>query len=636
MARKCSHKLTAGIAARRRGFAIVAVAILMAVALVLAAALTVETTNKLAMVRGTESAVGATLLARSGIEHALAELTTNLSAYNGTPITERSPHHVYLVDVPVRGNNQIEIVSTGVANGIARQMRIIVGLDSGVSGVFDKAVYAGNIPPDPEDQDDPPPENLTYSLDFGGVGTQADLVTGDVYSGNDVSIEQDALVSPAIEETFTDSNGNGLYDRGDYLNLDINGNGVFDSDVSEPYVDENGNGVYDEGEDFGDVNENGQYDEHEEFIDYDHDDVFDLPEPFNDTNGNNRFDFGVEAVGDVDYANEPGATGGDSVLMPPDLLASDYPNSADVKVAERFTGISSGTLPEDNAAHIFIKNPRDGRQDIVDFVFDLNGQAVNPDDYFLEDPYEHVNLGSKTSAENATRISLSGRPSGGDEEDGNLKVYFVDGNLWLHNRHTYSFKIQDAENVGIRVTFVVRGNIVLSDNFYYRNINKDQVAFIAIRREDDPKGEISGNIYIGDADFGTIAHLESLLYAENNFYDNNLDEEESEFFEIYGNMTAGNQVRINRDYTIPGHWELRRVNGEWVEVWVETEERHSAMAVIFDERYVDGPNGRERMAPGLPLGPRRDFSLSIRLAATQHIGRVDVPDEYYDLYGLEQ
>jgi len=617
---------------RNRGFAIVVATAVLAIALVLAVTMTIDSARKLGMVRYTASDVNATLMARSGLDHGLVELAADLTGYDGTPITELAPRHVYLVDTPERSNNQVELVSTGVADGIARQIRVKIGLDSGVSGVFDKAIYAGNVPPDPEDQDNLPPQNLAYSLDFGGVGDQSDLVTGDVYSGNDVKVEQDAVVSPAVEETFTDSNGNGLYDRGDYLNLDINGNGQFDPDVAEAFVDENGNGEYDEGEEYDDVNENGQYDGREGFIDFDNDGVFDLPEPFNDSNGNDRFDFGIEAVGDVDYANAPGVEGGDAVLRPPDLAASDYPNSSDIDVAERFASISSGILPESDAAHIFIKNPRDGRQDIVDQTFNLNGTVVNPDDYFLEDPYEHVNLGSKTTAENATRISLAGGPAG-KEEDGNHKVYFIDGNLFLHNRHTYSFKIQDAENTGIGVTFVVRGNIVLSDNFYYRNINKDQVAFIALRREDDPKGEISGNIYIGDADFGTIAHLESLLYAENNFYDNNLDEEESKYFEIYGNMTAGNQVLINRDYIIPGHYEWRFVNGEWEQVWIAEQQRHSAMAVIFDERYVDGPNGRERIAPGLPLGPRRDFSVSMRLASIQYVGRVDVPQEYYDMYG---
>jgi len=617
---------------RDRGFAIVAVTMLLATAVVLTAAMTIETSRKVQMVRNTESIVNAKLLARSGLERGIAEVAANMSDYSGTPMTEVSSRRVYLVDTPVRSNNRIELVSIGVADGVAQQMSAIIAIESTVSGVFDKAIYAGNVPPDPEDQDNLPGENLAYSLDFGGEDDEGDLVTGDVYSGGDLDVDADATVSPAIEETFTDTNGNGVYDRGDYVTLDINLNGVFDPDLSEPFVDANGNGVYDDGEDFDDMNGNGQFDPREDFADYDNDGVFDLAEPFDDANDNGRYDYGIEAVGDVDYPNEPEAEGGDEQLLPPDIFTMDYETTADVDVASRFAGVDSGTLPQDNAAHIFIKNPRDGRDDIVDQVFDLNGQAVNPDDYFLEDPYEHVNTGRPDSGDNATRISLSGGPAG-KEEDGNQIVFFIDGNLWLHNRHTYSFKIQDAEVKGCNVAFVVRGNIILSDNLYYRNINKDQVAFIAVRREDDPKGEISGNIYIGDEDFGTIAHLEALLYAENNFYDNNLDEEGSQHFDIYGTMLAGNQVRINRDYTIPGHYEWRRIRGRWQKVWVEEEERHSAMEVIFDDRYADGANGRERLVPGLPMGTRQDGTANLRVAATQHLGRADVPEEYYQLYG---
>jgi len=618
---------------RDRGFAIVVVVALLAVAFVLAAAVTLETSRKLAMVRMTESEVNATLLARSGLERGLVELASDLAGYGGIPITEVSPRHVYLIDPPLRSNNHIELVSTGVANGIARQIRMTVGLDAGISGVFDKAVYAGNIPPDPADRSNPPAENLTYSLEFAGVGEQGDIITGDVYSGNDVSVEQDAIIAPAVEETYTDENGNGFYDRGDYLSLDINGNGMFDPDASEAFVDANGNGLYDEGEQFDDVNENGQYDSQERFIDFDHDGVFDLPEPFNDTNGNGRFEYGIEAVGDVDYPGEPAAGGGDPMLMPPNLVGAGYADTADVNVSARFAGISSGTLPESDAAHIFVKNPHDGRDYAVNRRFELNGQLIDPDDYFLEDPYEPIHIGDQQSSANPTLISISSESAG--HEEGNNKVYFVDGNLYLHNRHLYTFQLDYPNSDGIRLTIVARGNIILSDNFFYRNMNKDQVAFIAMRREDDPKGEISGNLYIGDEEFGTVAFLNALLYAENNFYDNNLDEEGSKHFDIYGNMTAGNQVRINRDYVIPGHYEWRRVNGEWMKVWITEEERHSSMRVIFDPRYIDGPNGRERLAPGLPPGPRRDFSMSIRVASTQHIGRVDVPDEYYALYGLE-
>jgi hypothetical protein len=514
-------------------------------------------------------------------------------------------------------------------------MTAVVALDSGTSSIFDKAIYAGNVPPDPEDRDDPPAENLDYILDFGGNGADSDIVTGDIYSGNDINVDDDAWINPATEEPFTDTNGNGIYDRGDFLSVDIDMDGMFDPNLSEQYVDENGNGVYDEGEDFDDLNGNGQYDPSEEYVDIDRDGMFDQSEPFEDANDNGRYDSGIEAVGEVDYEKEPEAKGGDEFLEPPDIFDMGYEITADIKVAERFGAIDSGIMPQDDAAHIFIKNPRDGREDIVDHVFDLDGHKVNPDDYFLEDPYETVNTSAAATRENATRISMSGGPAG-KEEDGNQIVYYIDGNLWIHNPDTFSFKIQDAEVKGCNVLFVVRGNIVICDNLYYRNINKDQVAFIAATREDDPKGQISGNIHIGDQDFGTLAHIESLLYAENNFYDNNLDEEGSKHFDIYGCLLAHNQVRINRDYKIPGHWEMRRIKGEWQEVWVEEEERHSSMEVIFDERYEEGPNGKQRLVPGLPFGVRQDGEPVLRVASTQHLGRVNVPGEYYEKYGGQQ
>ena len=633
MTQKHAHSPMGGFASRRdRGFAIVAVTLLMATAVVLSTAMTLETSRKLKMVRLTESDINAKLMARSGIERGIVEVAASMTGYNGTPMTEMAFRRVYMVDTPVRTNDRVELMSIGVADGIAQRINAVVAIENGVSGVFDKVIYAGNVPPDPEDRDNPPPENLAYSLDFGGEGGEADRIDGDIYSGGDVEADGDATISPAIEETFTDTNGNGLYDRGDLLNIDINGNGVFDADVSETYTDANGNGVYDEGEDFSDMNDNDTFDAAEEFTDYDHDNVFDPAEPFNDANNNGRYDYGIEATGEVDYDDVPEAEGSDDRLAPPDLLAADYESSADINVAARYGDTESGILPKDDAAHIFVKNPHDGRDSIVDQVFDLDGQQVNPDDYFLEDPHEKIETGSPDSSAGATPISLADG-SGKNEEDGNHKVYFIDGNLYLHNRSTYSFQLKGPKNEGITATFVVRGNIVLSDNFYYQNKNKDQIAFIAMRREDDPKGEISGNIYIGDEEFGTVASLDCMLYAENNFYDNNLDEEGSQHFEIYGSMTAGNQIRINRDYEIPGHYEWRRVRGQWQQIWVEGEKRHSSMTIIADDRYADGANGRERLVPGLPTGPRRDGAMSIRVASTEHVGRADVPQEYYAMYG---
>jgi hypothetical protein len=61
----------------------------------------------------------------------------------------------------------------------------------------------------------------------------------------------------------------------------------------------------------------------------------------------------------------------------------------------------------------------------------------------------------------------------------------------------------------------------------------------------------SGNIYFGDPGSGTVEHFESFMYAENNFYATNLNSTGAsggtQKVEVFGNMTAGNQVKIVRD-----------------------------------------------------------------------------------------
>jgi outer membrane receptor protein involved in Fe transport len=114
-------------------------------------------------------------------------------------------------------------------------------------------------------------------------------------------------------EPFIDLNGNGVWDRGDYLN-DVNGNGILDDDriprvrtpLSEPFID--GDSII--GEDFIDVNRNGVYDEDiddftrcvcPENMDINHNGTYDGPGtispfewtpgvPFLDRNGNGLFD----------------------------------------------------------------------------------------------------------------------------------------------------------------------------------------------------------------------------------------------------------------------------------------------------------------------------------------------------------
>jgi len=70
----------------------------------------------------------------------------------------------------------------------------------------------------------------------------------------------------------------------------------------------------------------------------------------------------------------------------------------------------------------------------------------------------------------------------------------------------------------------------------------------------------SGNVYFGDPGSGTVEHFEAFMYAENNFYATNLDSTKSSGgtskMEIFGNMTAGNQVNINRSTSKAGYIPL--------------------------------------------------------------------------------
>ena len=265
-----------------------------------------------------------------------------------------------------------------------------------------------------------------------------------------------------------------------------------------------------------------------------------------------------------------GMSGVEGLSQPiPDIPAMNYPLNHDFDVASMFATATLGStdgggtayqLPEDSPAHIFRKNPDDRTGETT---------LTSKDDFFLEDPYEDVRVDPNQNGMDAYHITISG--NGGEPgPNGNEKVYYIDGNLWIHNKKSYSFKVYTNGEFS-RVTFVVKGNIYFSDNIFYQNKQKDGVAFIAMQDETEKD---SGNIYFGDPVYGTLEHMDSFMYAENNFYDNNLDKTGSAEVTVFGNMTAGNQVLINRDY----------------------EEHHSKLTVDWDQRILDSSIS----LPGLP------------------------------------
>lgn len=276
----------------------------------------------------------------------------------------------------------------------------------------------------------------------------------------------------------------------------------------------------------------------------------------------------IEADGTI-----TGDSGTEGATQPvPDLQSMDYANNNDFDVAAMFAadefwsydaaGGYAYQVRETNPAHIFRKNPTDRSSNVNSTV---------KDDYFLEDPYEPVTIDSGSTGADAYQITLTG-VAGEAGTSSNNSVFYIDGNLWVHNYKTFSLKLMsDTGNGGTQVTFVVSGNIYFSDNVFYEDPDLDGIAFIAM---EDSNVEDSGNIYFGDPEFGTLEYMDSYMYAENNFYDNNLDASASADVTIHGNMSAGNHVSINRDW----------------------EDQHSKLTTIWDPRIAE----ETIEMPGLP------------------------------------
>lgn len=250
----------------------------------------------------------------------------------------------------------------------------------------------------------------------------------------------------------------------------------------------------------------------------------------------------IDAAGTV-----TGATGNMNVFRSsPDIQAMNYPVNSDFDVAALFAAgaspgayTNSGTalqMPEDSPAHIFRLNPDDRTADT---------SGTSKDDYFLEDPYvtfEDFTL--RESGKGGHTISLSGI-LGAPGVSGTDAVYFIDGNLWLHNHDFGGIRFGSDASSHARVTFVASGNIYFSDDMELSDATADGVAFIAMK---DPSEPDSGNIYFGDPVYGTIRSMEAYMYAENDFFDNNLTGSASGVVSITGTMAAGNQVNIESDY----------------------------------------------------------------------------------------
>jgi hypothetical protein len=378
-----------------------------------------------------------------------------------------------------------------------------------------------------------------------------DSIGNGIYDSGESYVDVDGDGQFGFGDSFTDSNGDGIYtpgeafvDRGNgqydvgEAFQDLNGNGVWDAATSgrsdgwggwtpgtdeEPYEDV-GNGVYDEGEAFVDLN--GVYDEGETYLD--------------DRNG--FYDYGTSASGDISGLPSPGegqlpANNGANEITPPDLDSMYYENTKagsaptgasddwghDVDVASGAFNSYGKILNSDDPRHIFVKNPS--------WNYASSKNIGGRNDYFLEDPTD-PSYGNSSQFLNV-------------KDNGNDKVYYVDGNLYIHNPNTYDFMFR---NPGVRITIVAKGNITISDEFWYNggaSGPQDALALIAMK-DDGNASDGGGNIYLGDSVYGTGGDIHAMLYAENDFVDNNLNTAGQPYLSVFGNMSAGNHIDLYR------------------------------------------------------------------------------------------
>jgi hypothetical protein len=288
------------------------------------------------------------------------------------------------------------------------------------------------------------------------------------------------------------------------------------------------------------------------------------------------------------------------------LVAMDYANNNTHKVAEIFTaaGITSGPPPVGNELRdIFVKNPTDGtRKDAC--------KTTSVNDYFFEPTGGFVD---GTPFTGATPLHM-----------GTNRVYYVDGDLWVHSDNTKGFLIDG------QATIVVTGNIHICDNLQYRDPNT-VLGLVALGKYDAAGNLISGsggNIYFGDPVNGTMGYVSAMMFAAKDFLYNTdplgtTKAEPRTGFTIYGCFAAMNQVSLVRDwYTKVGTKKNTQkaaifdtASGNWYDedtgttgtALTQTEKNtltHYRMIVNYDDR-VRNP---VTQPPGLPIGGAKIFA----------------------------
>ena len=314
------------------------------------------------------------------------------------------------------------------------------------------------------------------------------------------------------------------------------------------------------------------------------------PSPMGSFNGD------VDSTGKADILDKATVSGvvteGADVKSHPSLEDMNYAVNNTHNVSKIFAdaGVSSGYLPSgDELYNVMVKNPGNRSSECG---------TTSGDDYFLE-PASVSNNGAD-SKEAKTPLNM-----------GEDRVYYVDGDVWVHSPSTYGFLVDG------KVTIVATGDIHISDNIKYAD-SDSLLGLVALGKYDGSGQLVSGgNIYFGDPRFGTMYTVSGLMFAADSFLYNTDSvtggtEEPETGFSVYGNLNALNQVSIDRE------WYEDEATGDArpacydssTDQWVDLQTgaaltgteinslRHYQMAITYDDRV----RTHTTQPPGLPRG----------------------------------
>ena len=316
-----------------------------------------------------------------------------------------------------------------------------------------------------------------------------------------------------------------------------------------------------------------------------------------------ELDGDVDATGDIDQYDSAYIAGEANDHAPaysyPDLLGMNYAVNNTHNVGQIFAdeGITQGKLPYGHELRdVFQINPSGMTAECA---------TTSGNDYFLT-PSSGLIGGSWDTAPTPLDV-------------GENRVYYVDGDVWVHSKSTFGFTLTG------KVTIVATGDIHISDNLEYAD-SSSMLGLVALGRYDSNTGTLTsgGNVIFGDPTYGTMYQASAMMFAANDFIYNStaigtFSAEPESGFIINGSLAALNHVSIERDwYTRSSVWngwkyvDERRparydpVADKWYDSGTGVELtstqigtiKHYQMIINYDDRV----RSRDTQPPGLPRG----------------------------------